>query len=85
MQDNRFSCAPGVGKGRSQEIDGIVVLDKKVILYGGECNANVFRSNGGFENFCAYPEPCQKDVNVPMAVVDVYVTAIGKSLGACVH
>ena len=67
-----------IGNGRSQEFDGIAVVDKKVILYGGECNANVFRSNGGFENFCAYPEPCKKEVNVPMAVVDAFVNKIGK-------
>jgi len=59
-----------IGNGRSQEFDGIAVLEKKVILYGGECNANVFRSNGDFSDFCAYPEPCKKDVNVPTAVVE---------------
>ena len=59
-----------VGNGRSQEFDGVAVIEKKVILYGGECNANVFRSNGGFSDFCAYPEPCRKEVNVPFAVVE---------------
>lgn len=59
-----------VGNGRSQEFDGVAVLEKKVILYGGECNANVFRSNGDFSDFCAYPEPCKKEVNVPTAVVE---------------
>ncbi len=60
-----------VGNGRSQEFDGVAVLEKKVILYGGECNANVFRSNGDFSDFCAYPEPCKREVNVPTAVVEV--------------
>ncbi len=59
-----------VGNGRSQEFDGVAVTEKKVILYGGECNANVFRSNGDFSDFCAYPEPCKKEVNVPTAVVE---------------
>ncbi len=59
-----------VGNGRSQEFDGVAVIEKKVILYGGECNANVFRSNGDFSDFCAYPEPCKKEVNVPTAVVE---------------
>ena len=59
-----------VGNGRSQEFDGIAVLEKRVILYGGECNANVFRSNGDFADFCAYPEPCKKEVSVPTAVVE---------------
>ena len=60
-----------VGNGRSQEFDGIAVLDKRVILYGGDCNANVFRSNGSFADFCAYPEPCNKEKVVPTAVVEV--------------
>ena len=59
-----------VGNGRSQEFDGVAVLEKKVILYGGECNANVFRSNGDFSDFCAYPEPCKKEKAVPTAVVE---------------
>ena len=59
-----------VGNGRSQAFDGVAVLEKKVILYGGECNSNVFRSNGDFSDFCAYPEPCKKEVNVPTAVVE---------------
>jgi hypothetical protein len=63
-----------IGNGRSQEFDGIAVLDKKVILYGGDCNANVFRSNGDFSDFCAYPEPCKKEKAVPTAVVDAAAT-----------
>ena len=35
-----------VSCGRAQELEGIAVLEKKVILYGGECNVNVFRSTG---------------------------------------
>ena len=60
-----------VGTCRSQEFDGIVVLDKKVILYGGDCNSNVFRSSGDFSDFCACPEPCDKEKVVPTAVVEV--------------
>ena len=59
-----------VGNGRSQEFDGVAVLEKRVILYGGECNANVFRSSGDFSDFCAYPEPCKKEMNLPTAVVE---------------
>ena len=59
-----------IGNGRSQEFEGIVVLDKKVILYGGECNVSVFRSSGDFSDFCAHIEPCCKENNVPTAVVE---------------
>ena len=60
-----------IGNGRSQEFDGIAVLDKKVILYGGECNVSVFRSTGDFSDFCGTIEPCCKEKNKPTAVVEV--------------
>lgn len=60
-----------IGNGRSQEFEGIAVLDKRVILYGGECNVNIFRSNGDFADFCSHIEPCCKEKNVPTAVVEV--------------
>lgn len=60
-----------VGGGRSQEIEGIVVPEKRVILYGGESNVNVFRSSEQSGGFCGYPEPCYGCRNVPTAVVEV--------------
>ena len=59
-----------IGNGRSQEFSGIAVLDKKVILYGGECNVSIFRSSGDFSDFCSRVEPCCKEKNVPTAVVE---------------
>lgn len=60
-----------IGNGRSQEFDGVAVLEKKVILFGGDCNSNIFRSSGDFSNFCGYPEPCMQQRNSPTAVVEV--------------
>ena len=62
-----------IGNGRSQEFEGIAVLDKKVILYGGDCNVSTFRGGGDFSDFCSKIEPCCKENNVPTAVVDVVV------------
>lgn len=59
-----------IGNGRSQEFSGIAALDKKVILYGGDCNVSIFRSNGAFTDFCSGIEPCCKEKNVPTAVVE---------------
>jgi hypothetical protein len=57
--------------GRIQEFDGIAVLDKNVILYGGESNLNVFKSNGT-NGFCEAPtELCCSEGTVPTAVVEV--------------
>ena len=60
-----------IGNGRSQEFEGVVVLDKKVILYGGDCSVSTFRGGGDFSDFCAEIEPCCKEKNNPTAVVEV--------------
>ena len=60
-----------IGNGRSQEFEGVAVLDKKVILYGGDCNVSTFRGGGDFSDFCSKIEPCCKENNVPTAVVEV--------------
>jgi len=60
-----------VAPGRSQEFDGIAVVDKKVILYGGENNLNVFKSNGN-SSFCDVPiDLCCTEKNTPTAVTEL--------------
>ncbi len=58
--------------GRPQEFEGIAVVDKRVILYGGESNVNVFKSDPESTGFCA-PAPklgsCPR--NAPVGVVEV--------------
>jgi hypothetical protein len=56
--------------GRSQEFDGIAVLEKQVVLYGGDSTVNIFRSSSDSSAFCAEPEPCYKERTVPTAVVE---------------
>ena len=57
--------------GRIQEFDGVAVLDKNVVLFGGESNLNVFKSNGT-SGFCEMPdEVCCIEGNIPTAVVEV--------------
>ena len=60
-----------VGGGRSQELEGITVIEKRVILYGGESGVNVFRSNGESGGFCSCPEPTYCSSNLPTAVVEL--------------
>ena len=61
-----------IGNGRSQEFEGVAVLDKKVILYGGDCNVSTFRTGGDSStDFCSHVAPCCKENNLPSAVVDV--------------
>ena len=58
--------------GRSQEFEGIAVLEKRVILYGGESNVNIFKSSPDNSDFCAIPEPCCASKNVPTVIVDAF-------------
>ncbi len=60
-----------VGGGRSQDFDGIAVLDKRVILYGSESNVNIFKSNPDSSDYCGDLAPCDESRNVPIAVVEV--------------
>ena len=57
--------------GKSQEFEGMAVLEKRVILYGGESNVSVFKSSADASNYCAIPEPCCATQNVPTAIVEV--------------
>lgn len=61
-----------VANGRSQELEGIAVLEKRVILYGGESNVNVFKSNGGGQDhFCSCTKPQCGEKSEPTAIVEV--------------
>lgn len=61
-----------VANGRSQELEGIAVLEKRVILYGGESNVSVFKSKGaGQDSFCACPNPDCGEKSEPTAIVEV--------------
>ena len=57
--------------GRIQEFDGVAVIDKTVVLFGGESNLNVFKSNGT-SGFCEFPtEICCGEGNIPTAIAEV--------------
>ncbi len=57
--------------GRSQEFDGIAVLEKKVVLFGGESSVSTFKSGASSSDYCKIPEPCCVSKNTPTAIVDV--------------
>ena len=78
-----------VGCGRSQEFDGVAVIEKHVILLGGENSSKVFRSKccGGF---CSCPEPVNCAHDLPEAVVEIVDPVIlgtrileEKEIGCC--
>lgn len=59
-----------LGGGKSQELEGIAVLEKRVILYGGEGTVNIFKSNQ-CDEFCSCPKPNCGESNTPTAIVEV--------------
>ena len=65
----KLTCEACVNPGNPQEFEGIAVLDKNVVLYGGETGACVFRSTPG-TGFCAPTELCTGAANAPGAVVE---------------
>lgn len=67
----RITFEACLGPGRIQEFEGVAVIDKNVILFGGENNLNVFKSsNSG--GFCEVPVDLScSEGNMPTAVVEV--------------
>ena len=59
-----------VGRERSQCFDGIAVVDKKAVLYGGENNVTVFKSTGE-NDFCSAIPLCCSSGNLPTATVEL--------------
>lgn len=57
--------------GRSQELDGIAVCEKTVILYGSEGSVSIFKSGGYDDSFCSPIHSCEASNNMPIAVVEV--------------
>lgn len=58
-------CGP-----KSQELEGIAVLEKRVILYGGESKSSIYKSNA-CDGFCTCPDPDCGEKNIPTAIVEV--------------
>lgn len=57
--------------GRSQEFEGLAVLEKSVVLYGSESNVSIFKSGKCSDDFCARPSPVCGEKNVPEAIIEV--------------
>ncbi len=67
----KIFCEACLCGGRTQDFEGVAVLEKKVILYGSESNVSIFKSSTDCSDFCSSPEPCSPGKNVPMAIVEV--------------
>lgn len=68
----RIICEACVSSGNVQEIEGIAVVEKKVILFGSEGNVSVFKSETGCSGFCPSRDRkgCSMSTNLPVAVLE---------------
>lgn len=60
-----------LGNSRIEEICGLCILDKSVILYGSEGNVGIFRSSSDRSDFCSGILTNRKKTNMPTAVFEV--------------
>ena len=59
-----------VGGNKPHEFEGVVAVDKKVVLFGGEKNVNVFKSDCEDLEFCTSKEVNSCASRMPKAVVE---------------
>ena len=59
-----------VGGNKPHEFEGVVAIDKKVVLFGGEKNVNVFKSDCEDVDFCPHKEVNSCASRMPKAVVE---------------
>ena len=72
---------------RPQEFCGLAILEKNVVLYGGEGSVHIFRSDAG-SGFCAAPVCADGCNSLPTAVIEtvdpiVLATRITADCGSC--
>ncbi len=76
-----------VSPGNIQEIEGIAVVEKKVILFGSEGNVSVFKSEAGngCSGFCPSSDRsgCSRSSNLPIAVIEAVDPIILDSKVVC--
>lgn len=84
----KITCEACVSLGKSQEIEGIAVNEKKVVLYGGEGNVNIFRSSELPGEFCTWggggETVSSSNPSVVVEVVDPIALSVKvKEKGSC--
>ncbi len=67
---SRISFEACTGPGSTQEFDGIAAVEKKVILFGGEGNVSVFKSELNGAGLCACSGGTTASNSLPVAVLE---------------
>lgn len=63
-------CEACVGCGHSQEVEGLCILEKRVVLFGGDSSSKIYQSTGA-GSFCTDGNANIGSPNLPTAVVEV--------------
>ena len=59
-----------IGNNKPIEFEGVTAIDKKVVLFGGEKNVNIFRSTASEHSVCPVGEAADTCHSYPTAVVE---------------
>lgn len=67
----KMLCEACLGPGSLRELDGIAVVEKKVVLFGSEGNVSIFKSEAQKACFCSGGScRSEKSSNLPIAVLE---------------
>ena len=67
----KLECEACLGAGRSEEFDGLAVVEKKVVLFGSEGGVSIFKSDPCESTFCPGTKPkCCGTTNAPVAALE---------------
>lgn len=67
----KLECEGCLGAGRSEEFDGLAVVEKKVVLFGSEGGVSIFKSDPCRPSFCPDKKPkCCGTTNAPVAALE---------------
>lgn len=68
----RVLCDACISAGNTQEIAGVSVLEKKIVLFGSEGNVQVFKTSGLNTGFCCAGSGggCSEPTALPIAVLE---------------
>ncbi|MBQ9510707.1 MAG: hypothetical protein IJR55_03320 [Clostridia bacterium] len=67
----KVDCEVCTGMGRSQDVEGLCTVEKKVVLYGSEGNVSIFKSSSENNSFCSNTCESAASSNLPTAVLEV--------------
>ena len=68
---SKLECEACLGAGRTEDFDGLAVVEKNVVLFGSEGGVSIFKSDPCESGFCPTKKPkCCRTSNAPIGVIE---------------